>query len=782
MKHIFILTLLLAALPARAVSPGLSATTPAGAQRGTEVEVMLRGDRLEDAREVLLYHPGIEVVKITQATNNFVKAVFKIAPDCRLGEHPLRVRTAGGVTQLRLFFVGPLPNVEEKEPNTEFDKAQKIELNQTVNGRIDSEDVDYFTVEAKKGQRLSVEVEGARLGRTMFDSFVAVHDKDGRILARSDDTALLKQDSFVTMIVPEDGAYTVQLRDSSYSGSGHVYRLHVGTFPRPLAVYPLGGRVGEKLEARFIDEASGDFKQTFKLPAEPENQFPVLAERDGLVPSPNWVRVSPFPNVLEAEPNDEPASATVAAGNLPLAFNGILAKPGDADLFKFTAKKDQEFEFTVYARRLGSPLDPVLEILNSKGSSVARNDDSGGTPDSSQRYRIPADGEYFVKVTDQLKRGGPAFVYRVEATEQTPSLTLFIPDTARYDYETRKSIVVPRGNRFAALFNVTRENFGDEFKLTFPKLPAGIRVHAEPMARGQSALPVVFEAAEDAVIDGTLLEPVAQSADPAKPVASRFRHLVEWVRIQNNTVYTKSEVGQIAAAVAEEVPFKIRIVEPKVPIVQDGKLDLRIEAERKEGFDEPITVKMVWNPPGISSLPDMTIAKGSNSVLYRLNAAANADLKKWKTAVIGQATVKGGTAYVSTQLAPIEVAAPFVSGKMDLTSIERGKTGRVVCKLEQKVPFEGKATVSLVGLPAGVTAKDVEVTKDATEAVFEVVSGANSKPGLTKGLFCSLTVTRDGEPIIHTIAQGGILRIDEPKVKLSDARPAQGAVAAKAAK
>jgi hypothetical protein len=781
MKNLLMLVALFVALNARAVAPNFSATTPAGGQRGTEVEVTLRGDRLADTKEILLFHPGIEVVKITEATNTSVKAVFKIAPDARLGEHPLRVRTEGGISPLRLFFVGTLPNLDEKEPNTEFDKAQKVELNQTINGRIDSEDVDYFTFEAKKGQRLSVEVEGARLGRTMFDSFVAVHDKDGRVLARSDDTALLKQDSFVTLIAPEDGTYTVQLRDSSYSGSSHVYRLHVGTFPRPAAVYPLGGQPGEKLEVRFIDEASGDFKQSTKLPAEPQAQFPVLAERDGLVPSPNWVRVSPFPNVLEAEPNDETNNATAANGDLPRAFNGIIAKAGDADLFKFTAKKDQEFEFTVFARRLGSPLDPVLEILNAKGSSVARSDDSGGTPDSSQKYRIPADGEYFVKVTDQLKRGGPAFVYRVEATESAPSITLFIPDTARYDYETRKSIVVPRGNRFATLFNATRENFGDDLKLTFPKLPAGITVHAEPMVKGQSAVPVVFEATADAVIDGNLLEPVARSTDPAKPVASRFRHLVEWVRIQNNTVYTKSEVNRIAAAVAEEVPFKLRIVEPKVPIVQDGKQDLRVEVERADGFDEPVTVKLLWNPPGISALPDMTIAKGSNSVLYRLNAAGNADLKKWKTTVIGQATVKGGTAYVSAQLTPIEIAAPYVAGKMELTSVERGKTARIVCKLEQKVPFEGKATVSLVGLPSGVTAKDVEVTKDAEEAVFEVVTTDKSKAGLTKNLFCSLTVMRDGEPIIHTIAQGGVLRIDEPKVKLSDARPAQNA-AAKTAK
>ena len=37
-------------------------------------------------------------------------------------------------------------------------------MNVTVTGVADNEDVDYYVVEAKKGDRISAEVEGLRLG------------------------------------------------------------------------------------------------------------------------------------------------------------------------------------------------------------------------------------------------------------------------------------------------------------------------------------------------------------------------------------------------------------------------------------------------------------------------------------------------------------------------------------------------------------------------------------------------------------------------------------------
>ena len=127
---------------------------------------------LDDAQEILFYEPGIEVTKLEVVNPTTVKVLFKIAPDCMLGSHRVRIRTATGISGLRPFFVGALPDVVEKEPNSDFKAPQPIPMNVTVNGTADNEDVDYFVVDAKKGDRITAEVEGIRLGVTLFDAYV----------------------------------------------------------------------------------------------------------------------------------------------------------------------------------------------------------------------------------------------------------------------------------------------------------------------------------------------------------------------------------------------------------------------------------------------------------------------------------------------------------------------------------------------------------------------------------------------------------------------------------
>jgi len=750
-----------------AVAPNFTSIAPAGGQRGAEIAITLRGERLADLQEVFFYRPGITLAKIAEATEKEAKLVFQIAADCPVGEHPLRLRTAGGVSALRIFYVGPFANVEEKEPNNERAQAQTIPLNSTVEGSIGSEDIDFFTVSAQSGQRLSVEIEGARLGRTLFDPFIAIRDANGRILASSDDTPLLGHDSFTSIIVPADGNYSIQVRDMAYNGTGHFYRLHVGDFPRPAVVSPLGGQAGDTLATTFLGDPLGSFTQQITLPPPTLGKFGVLAEQNGPAPSPNWMRTTDFPNAASVLPGKTPAEAPLLNIPAPLAFNGILATKGEAAFFRFTGKKNQNLDFQVFARRLGSPIDSVLTVFDAKAKSLGSNDDAAGNPDSALRLKLPEDGEYTIKVADQLNRGGPLHAFRVEITEVQPSLILSIPDTARYDHETRKSIVVPRGNRFAVLMNINREAFNGDINLAFEGLPTGITAQAATVPGSLSAVPVVFTAAADAPIAGKLLIPTGRAANatPDKPVASRYRHTVDWVRIQNATVYTASEVNQIAAAVTEEVPFQIRITQPQVPLVVNGEMSLQIVAERQPDFDEPITLKMLWNPPGVTSLPDMVIPKGATQIDYKLNSSNKAEVGTWKIAVIAGATVKGGTAYVSSQWAELAVAAAHLTGKMELAKVERGQTTQMICTLEQKIPFEGTAIARLVGLPDTVTAAPVEITQASKEAVFVIATTEKSPTGNHKNVFCQVILSRAGEPISHLIAAGSVLRIDSARPK-----------------
>jgi len=111
------------------------------------------------------------VLTITPVNDSTVKVKVKTGPDCRIGEHAVRLRTALGITEARSLYVEPLPDTAEKEPNSDFTKPQKVGLNTVVSGVVDNEDVDYFAVDLKKGQRLSAEVFGMRLGGTFFDPY-----------------------------------------------------------------------------------------------------------------------------------------------------------------------------------------------------------------------------------------------------------------------------------------------------------------------------------------------------------------------------------------------------------------------------------------------------------------------------------------------------------------------------------------------------------------------------------------------------------------------------------
>jgi hypothetical protein len=723
--------------------------------------LFFNGARLTDAAEVIFYTPGFSVTKLEAINDNQVKATLKIAADCRLGEHSMRLRTKTGISELRTFWVGALPVVEEKEPNSDFDKPQKINLNVTVVGIVDNEDVDYYAVELKKGQRLSAEIEGMRLVNTFFDPYIAILDSKRFELAASDDSPLNKQDGLCSIVAPADGTYIVQVRESAFGGNGACqYRLHVGTFPRPTAVVPAGGKAGEEVEVTFLGDPTGPIRQKIKLPDQPDPNFRLFCQDAGGISASGLpFRVVDVGNVIEVEPNDDLKSATKAP-SFPVAFNGVIEKDGDVDHFRFTAKAGQTFDVHCYARRLGSPLDSVMTIYNASGAAIIGNDDAIG-PDSYFRWGVPADGEYILAITDHLKKGGPTYTYRVEFQPVIATTTVSIPKVALYSQE-RQTIVVPRGNRFATLVSAGRGNWGGDAVFGAENMPAGVKLTADTLLNGYDVFPVVFEAEEAAIVGGTLGKITCLPADAKQKVVSSFAQSLEMIIAgPGQSIYWTASVNQTAFAVADEVPFKISIVEPKAPLVQNGSMNLKIVAERKAGFTGPITVYPLWNPPGTSSASAVTIPEKQNETVLPMNAAGNAAPRKWKTAVLASATVGNGPVWVSSQLATIEVAPPFVNFAMERTASEQGKDTELFCKVQLVAPFEGKAKVKLIGLPPNVTTTDLEIDKATKEFGFKLTVPKTAPAGQHRNLFCQVLLTHNGEPVLASTGYSE-LRIDVP--------------------
>src|SRR5262249_18737899 len=98
--------------------------------------------------------------------------------------------------------------------------------------------------------------------------------------------------------------------------------------------------------------------------AAPGTRLPVpLIPRNGEPLGNPTVVVGEFPEVLNPEKGPLPAPATA---------NGRITEPGAVATWRFAAKKGERLLLEVNARRLGSPLDSVIEILDARGHPLPR--------------------------------------------------------------------------------------------------------------------------------------------------------------------------------------------------------------------------------------------------------------------------------------------------------------------------------------------------------------------------------------------------------------------------
>ncbi|QDV69920.1 putative subtilase-type serine protease precursor [Rosistilla carotiformis] len=746
---------------ATAAQPRLSGSIPRGIQRGTTQKVIFTGTRIKDGRQLLFDIPGINVLSVTPVDNSKVEAELEVPADTPPGLYPVRLVTESDISDMIMFAVGSMPNVDEVEPNSDIETPQLIETNVTIEGKIATEDVDYFAVDLKKGERLTAEVEGTRLrrgrGDPFFDPYIAILNSERFELAFSDDAPLLQQDSVCSITAPEDGRYIVMVRDSSFGGRNDAYRLHIGSFPRPIAVVPAGGAPGELLNATFISIDGQQWTESIQLPSEPMESFPVVVSNEhGTSPSPNYIRVQPQGNVIEQEPNNSTKEST--AGTLPAAFCGILAEPGDIDFFSFEAKKDQTVGLRLFSRNvLRSELDGVINLYNEKGGRVGGNDDSGG-PDSFLEYKIPADGVYHVRISDHLEGGGPGYAYHLEAVTAGPELTLSLPDRSRYE---ATMIPVPQGNRHAVMLNATRKAFGGAIDIEALNLPEGVTATPIQMPANRTTVPLLLTATAEAPLDGRLVNLVGK-VEKRDDIVSRFDQQHQLVGGLNNAVPFEYRSNRAAIAVTQKSPCTIAIVQPQVPVVRDGSMELTVTIDRGD-YDADVAIRLLYNPPGIGSSGSIKIAKGTNEAKIPITANGSAAIGEWPVIACATLSDGNGSYEIASEPITLNIEDKIFTFGFPKTSTELGADASVIVDLEIGRPFEGACEVELVGIPAGVTceAPKQTITNETEQIVFAVKVDEKARVGQHKTLVARAKITSDKGVITQT--QGtGILQVDKP--------------------
>jgi len=320
-------TLLAAALliaPLPATHPEVSAVYPRGARQDSEVTLEIYGQRLQSIQGITFFKEGIEVLQVTPKSATRAQVRIRITKGCPLGGHPMLIRTARGYSSLHMFFVGTLAEVSEEEPNDKTSECRAIKLESTVNGRIKPGDLDVFAIDVTKGQQINIEVQGLRLGDQEFDPHLEVTDSQGKRLAAVDDTILGHLDPLTSIECQATGRWYITLRENARGGSStSFYRMHVGTFPRPLVMFPAGGKPGQELKVRYLDDIRG-FDGTVKVPAAGIHKHFTKNDR-GTSPTPLHIVSSNKDNRLERSRSKQASASAIG----PWSLIGPFANPRD---------------------------------------------------------------------------------------------------------------------------------------------------------------------------------------------------------------------------------------------------------------------------------------------------------------------------------------------------------------------------------------------------------------------------------------------------------------------
>lgn len=786
--------------------------TPRAGQRGSTVEVTLEGAYIKEPREILFYRPGIKCVEVKALPSlpsprstvhsgfvqDIVRCRFQIAPDCPIGLHTFKLRTATELTTLSTFAVTAFPVADEGENrqggNDTLATAKTVELNTSVRGRMDNTqlaDVDLYRVSGKAGTHLSVEVDSVWLsekfyGGSEFDLMVRLLDTEGKELARNDDSALHLQDPIISMVLPRDGDYLVEVKQRVFNSGGNCYYLaHIGSNQRPLAVYPAGGPGGKPLQATLLGDPAGELRKIIALPAT-QGDFGLLED----MPSPLPMRVSNYDNVLENR-----GAAETPVNSLPVALNGIIEEPGDSDDYRFAAKKGERWRVRVYARSLGTPLDPRLTIRRAGAEKTEIEGDDASLDargfygmagqiqrkekmDPSIVWEPKEDGEYVLSLSDMRGLGDALSVYRVEIEPVRDEVNTFIAARVIDSVECPRltSIAIPQGNRWTVNVNLA-EGQGNKYKgdleLVAGGLPKGVTMLAPRIPAGARQTQVQFIADAGTPPQVGLITLQAKAVD-GTPLVSASQQGFPFLNHSGGHAWQSFVVDQYALAVTEAAPYTVDLIQPPISLSQNGELALPVKITRRPGFDEALEFQCDWTPPGVQSEPTITIPAGQSEAVMRVTADAGARPGTWKLAVTASTT--GGSYYLgagrtraSTSFIDLVIAAPYVVLKNHPTAVRRGGKAQVIWDVENKKPFEGEAEAILLGLPKGVSVVGTPKIKAGDpQLIFEIAASNEALMGQYKELTCEIVVKERGQEIRQRSGKG-ILRVDPALVTTASA-------------
>jgi hypothetical protein len=472
-------------------------------------------------------------------------------------------------------------------------------------------------------------------------------------------------------------------------------------------IYPDGGQagtnvtvsVGGKLEPWPLQVWTDHAGLTFK-PEETKGKFKVeiaanapigphlvrFYNQDGASP-PRCFMVGHLAELSEKEPNDS-AEKSQSIEKLPVTLNGRLEKSGDVDSFALTLKAGQWLVAAVDAYALDSPMDPVLQLLDPKGTKVAFNHD-GRSLDPFLIFQPKESGVYTLQLfafayppgSDVRFTGGDAGVYR---------LSVSTGPYAKYSFPAG----IQRGRKSAV--HLFGWNLGSTGQAIVRQLDAsGLGSEADHLNVVAPGIENVLSVPVDDLVEERETEP-NNARDLAQPLSVPG--------VVDGRIDPAGDEDRFVFVAAKGEAFRFQVKSTTLGFPLDAFLKLEDqtgkELARSDDSDGVADPSLNWTAP----------ADGS----YFL--------------AVGDLIKRGGSEYVYR----LELTRPTPDFRAlvdnQVFRLEPGKTAEMKVNVTRVGGFQGSLAVIVEGLPTGVTANSGNASAQGGEVKLTLTAAEDAKP------------------------------------------------------
>ena len=577
--------------------PKITSVYPLGGQAGSTLDLTVRGTDLDGSRSLLFTPrpiPAFHVQPKRDANGLPLPGQFSVTlpPDATPGRYDIRFVGTFGLSNVRRFEVGSLPEVEAAAEHFKPESPLKVALNTTVNATAKSNAPLHLLIDGKKGQRILVVCRGESLD-TQLSSAGRAYDPAGREIARM-------QDQVIDFTPAANGPHAIQIHDLMYR-TGDTTGFRVTVTDQPLIRIAMRTSPSGKAVIYGLNLPNGKPSPKAGLECaeiDPKQLDPLLIT--------NLLEVATLDR--EDVPPDAPTSAvTLHAGQ---TYGGWFPAFGLPQTFELPLKKGQRYVIEVVSSQLGLPTDPTLFIESVKTDDTGKETVTTqaevldlGTPspfpmlrrpadrDPSYTYTAPADGKFRLHLTDTANSVGKTrypFELRIRDSSSQPLIAtpaaLALPKNDRTGVFGSSNIW--RGGIVA--FEVVapyRAGLSDALMPYIAGCPPGVTCLGGFMGTKQGTGYIAFQAENDApAIAVSLADWKGPGAEILATVKDSNR---EPLRIRQTR-------GAVLGVVESTAPARVEIVgQQPFEVASDSKLEIALKAVRHKDFTDALKMKVL---------------------------------------------------------------------------------------------------------------------------------------------------------------------------------------------